>query len=302
MLATLVEDYFSDSHWIFECKFDGWRCIVSSRAGKVTLWSRNHRDLSAVYPELVRTLSGQGDYVADGELVAMQGGVSSFQRLQQRAGVRVAAPDPTIAVELYLFDLPWCAGYDLTQVPLLARKKVLKQAVRFNKLAHYTNHLASEGEKYRDLACKAGWEGVIAKRADSTYVSARSTDWLKFKCVRRQELVIVGYTEPQGARSDFGALLLGYYDNKHLRYAGKVGTGFDQALLGDLGRKLARLERKSPAVTDPPRERGLHWVEPKLVGEIGFTEWTGEGRLRHPRFIALRTDKPAREIVRERAL
>jgi ATP-dependent DNA ligase len=150
-------------------------------------------------------------------------------------------------------------------------------------------------------ACRKGLEGVIAKRADSAYRATRSSDWRKLKCHAEQELVIGGYTAPQGSRTDFGALLVGYWEKDRLRYAGKVGTGFDQALLRELGKRLRELERDDPPFANVhPIPRGTHWVEPELVGQIGFTEWTRDGRLRHPRFLGLRHDKPAREVVRER--
>jgi ATP-dependent DNA ligase len=164
-----------------------------------------------------------------------------------------------------------------------------------------TPHRNEHGEAYFEEACRKRWEGLIAKRADSPYSSARSRDWLKFKCERGQELVIGGYTAPKGSRTELGALLLGYYADGELRYAGKVGTGFDQATLRELGAKLRRLRRKTPpfAHADEIRESGVTWVEPRLVAEVGFSEWTRHGRLRHPRFLGLRIDKSAREVVRE---
>jgi ATP-dependent DNA ligase len=153
---------------------------------------------------------------------------------------------------------------------------------------------------YRD-ACRKGLEGIIAKRADSHYRATRSSDWRKLKCHAEQELVIGGYTTPQGSRTDFGALLVGYWEDGKLSYAGKVGTGFDQRLLHELGQQLRELELEDPPFADVhPIPRGTHWVEPELVAQIGFTEWTRDGRLRHPRFLGLRDDKPARDVVRER--
>jgi ATP-dependent DNA ligase len=153
---------------------------------------------------------------------------------------------------------------------------------------------------YRE-ACRKGLEGIIAKRADSPYRATRSSDWRKLKCHAEQELVIGGYTAPQGSRTDFGALLVGYWEDGELSYAGKVGTGFDQDLLHDLGQQLRELERDDPAFADVhPIPRGTHWVEPELVAQVGFTEWTRDGRLRHPRFLGLRDDKPARDVIRER--
>jgi bifunctional non-homologous end joining protein LigD len=165
----------------------------------------------------------------------------------------------------------------------------------------FTPHRNADGERYFDEACRKGWEGLIAKRADSAYAHRRSTDWLKFKCVKRQELVIGGYTDPKGKRTGFGALLVGYYEQGRLRYAGRIGTGYDDATLERLAARLAGLERRSrPFADEDIPERGVHWVTPKLVAEAAFTEWTEDGRLRHPRFLGLRADKAPEEVGRER--
>jgi bifunctional non-homologous end joining protein LigD len=192
------------------------------------------------------------------------------------------------------------ARFDVTALPLRDRKRVLRETLRFTGPLRLTSHRNAEGEAYYREACRRGWEGVIAKRASGAYVHGRSPDWLKFKCVNQQEMVVVGFTDPHGRRRRLGALLVGYYEGRKLRYAGKVGTGFDDATLDRLGDRLQRLERdSSPLDGERPRERGVHWVRPELVAEIGFTEWTRDGRLRHPRYLGLRTDKPAREVVRE---
>ncbi len=164
----------------------------------------------------------------------------------------------------------------------------------------WTPYRNEAGEALFEEACRKGWEGVIAKRADSVYTERRSRDWLKFKCEQGQELVIGGFTAPRGSRIEFGALLAGVYDGDALRYAGKVGTGFDRATLKDLGARLRELRRESSPFADAPRFRDATWVEPELVAQIGFAEWTSAGRLRHPRFLGLRFDKPARSVVRER--
>jgi bifunctional non-homologous end joining protein LigD len=249
------------------------------------------------YPELVEALAEERcrDFVVDGELVAFDSrGVTSFQRLQRRGRERVA-------VFLYLFDVLRLDGHDLRDVPLRRRKGELRRALSFPGRVRYTPHRNERGEEMYREACRKGLEGIIAKRADSPYSSTRSSDWRKLKCHAEQELVIGGYTAPQGSRTDFGALLVGYWEDGRLRYAGKVGTGFDHQLLRDLGRQLRELERDDPPFADVhPIPRGTHWVEPELVGQIGFTEWTRDGRLRHPRFLGLRDDKSAREVVRER--
>ena len=304
MLATLTDERFSDPDWIFERKLDGVRCLAFRRRGRVSLMSRNRKALDNHYPELVEAISGQrtDPFIADGEIVAFDRGQTSFARLQGR--MQLTDPDAArrtgIAVFLYLFDLLHVDRFDVTGLPLRDRKRVLRETLRFTGPLRLTSHRNAEGEAYYREACRRGWEGVIAKRASGAYVHGRSPDWLKFKCVNQQEMVVVGFTDPHGRRRRLGALLVGYYEGGKLRYAGKVGTGFDDTTLDRLGDRLERLERdSSPLDGERPRERGVHWVRPELVAEIGFTEWTRDGRLRHPRYLGLRTDKPAREVVRE---
>jgi bifunctional non-homologous end joining protein LigD len=298
MKAVLWDEPFSDPDWIFERKLDGVRCLAHrDGGGPVHLLSRTDHSMDGNYPELVEALTAERcrDFVVDGELVAFDSrGVTSFQRLQRRGRERVA-------VFLYLFDVLRLEGRDVRDRPLRERKRELRRALGFHGRIRYTPHRNERGEEMFADACRRGLEGIIAKRADSPYRATRSSDWRKLKCHAEQELVIGGYTAPQGSRTDFGALLVGYWEQDRLRYAGKVGTGFDQALLHDLGERLRELERDDPPFADAdPIPRGTHWVEPELVGQIGFTEWTRDGRLRHPRFLGLRDDKPAREVVRER--
>jgi bifunctional non-homologous end joining protein LigD len=297
MKAVLTDERFSDPAWIFERKLDGIRCIAVRDDGPVRLLSRNDLSLDARYPEIATALAAEPRerFAIDGEVVAFEGAQTSFARLAQRGHRRVR-------VYLYVFDILWLDGCDVRPLPLSARKRLLRAELTFADGVRLTPHRNEAGEAMFAEACRKGWEGVIAKRADSAYSHRRSRDWLKFKCEQGQELVVGGYTAPQGARTEFGALLLGHYDGGLLRYAGKVGTGFDQATLRDLGRRLRALERRDPPFADPAsiRERGVTWVEPELVAQIGFTEWTGAGRLRHPRFLGLREDKAAREVVRER--
>jgi DNA ligase D-like protein (predicted ligase) len=203
-----------------------------------------------------------------------------------------------------VFDLLWLDAHDVRDLPLRSRKRLLRAALGFHGPVRLTPYRNGEGEALFAEACRKGWEGVIAKRADSPYRATRSRDWLKFKCEKGQELVIGGFTAPRGSRHEFGALLLGYHDGRGaLRYAGKVGTGFDEATLRDLGARLRALRRGDPPFADAGsiRERGVTWVEPELVAQVAFTEWTRAGRLRHPRFLGLRDDKPARDVVRESA-
>lgn len=206
-----------------------------------------------------------------------------------------------MAVYYYLFDLLHWEGYDLTELPLRTRKSLLKGLLNFADPIRFTSHRNEAGEAYLKEACGKGWEGLIAKRAGAPYRSQRSRDWLKFKCGRRQELVVVGYTEPSGSRVGFGALLVGYYENQALCYAGRVGTGFDDDFLERFRDQLEGAELEQSPLAAPPREQDVHWVRPRFVAEIGFTEWTDDGKLRHPRFLGLRRDKDPKEVVREQA-
>ena len=294
MLATLTKDYFSDRGWVFEPKLDGIRCLAYKRGSSVKLLSRNRLDLTPTYSTVSEALASQGpDFVVDGEVAAVKGEITSFSLLQQVHRQKVP-------VVYFCFDLLHLDGYDLTALPLTARKELLEGSLGLDGPLRYVSHVEEEGEAYYREACKRGWEGLIAKRAAGRYVRGRSKDWLKFKCSFEQELVIGGFTDPEGARSHFGALLLGYYEGRDLRYAGKVGTGFTQRTLQDLHARMAPLERPEPPFAGkPPVRKGAHWLRPKLVAQIGFSEWTTDGKLRHPRFLGLRADKKARDVVRE---
>lgn len=305
MLATLTSDRFSDAAWIYERKFDGERCIAYRDGDALRLLSRNKKTLNATYPEVADALAAEPAhrFIVDGEIVAMERGETSFERLQQRMQITNAdeARDSGVAVRFYVFDLLYLNGFDTTRLPLRDRKRVLRSAFTFFDPVRLTTHRDGDGVAYYRQACRRGWEGIIAKRADSAYQGRRSPDWLKFKCVNQQELVVGGWTEPAGSRTDFGALLVGYYDDGNLVYAGKVGTGYDEPTLHALGEKLHALGRNSsPFARGKPPSRGTHWVQPELVVEVGFSEWTRAGRLRHPRYVGLRTDKAARQVVRER--
>ncbi|WIX75034.1 non-homologous end-joining DNA ligase [Amycolatopsis carbonis] len=303
-LATLTDRRFSDAGWMFERKLDGVRAICVRDGGTPTLYSRNHKVMDNAYPELVEALDRQGGprFVADGEIVAFDGDNTSFAALQPR----IHLTDPAraratgVRVYYYLFDLLHFDGHDATPLPLRERKALLKDAFEFTDPLRLSAHRNTDGEKFFEEACRRGWEGVIAKRADAPYHSGRSADWLKFKCAQGQELVVGGFTDPQGARHGFGALLLGYYDGDELRYAGKVGTGFDEKLLASLHDQLRELETGRSPFADAVREQGTHWVRPELVAQIGFSEWTRDGRLRHPRFLGLRDDKKPADVVREK--
>jgi DNA ligase D-like protein (predicted ligase) len=303
MLATLTERRFSDPAWVFERKYDGVRGLTSRDGDTPELWSRNERLMGQTYPELVDALSVRGGprFVADGEIVAFDGKQTSFSKLQAR--INLTKPEDIrrtgVAVYYYLFDLLVLDDADLTRLPLRARKRVLRQAFEYRDPLRYSVHRNTHGERFYADACSRGWEGLIAKRADSPYRHTRSRDWLKFKCVRDQEFVIGGFTEPRGSRPGFGALLVGYYDDGALRYAGKVGTGYSETSLRELRALLDQLEQPSSPFADPVGEKNAHWVRPTLVAQIGFTEWTHDDKLRHPRFMGLRYDKPAWQVVRE---
>jgi bifunctional non-homologous end joining protein LigD len=304
-LATLTNDRFSDPAWLYERKFDGERCLAYRSGDQVRLMTRNQKIVNDTYPELAAELQLQNcaDFIIDGEVVAFAGAETSFSLLQQRLGVR--HPSETLRADVpvfyYVFDVLWTDGRDLRQLPLDRRKQVLRPLLSFDGPIRYTTHRRQDGEAYFAEACAKGWEGLVVKRGDSPYRSGRSRDWLKFKCQANQEFVIAGYTDPKGSRTGFGALLIGYYDSAgKLVYAGKVGTGFDDATLTSLAQTLRGLERPRPAFDrgNLPRT-GVHWVEPRLVGQVGFSEWTSAGQLRHPRFEGLRRDKDPAAVVRE---
>jgi bifunctional non-homologous end joining protein LigD len=305
MLATLTKEVFSDPAWIYEAKLDGQRSLLFREGSSIRLMTRNEKDRTSHYPDLRQAIAGQDtpDLVADGEIVAFDDERTSFSKLQER--MQNSRPSAEAVrrqpVFYYLFDVMWFDGYDLTALPLGARKEILKSAFSFDGSLQYSDHVEEEGEIAFRAACERGWEGLIAKRLAAPYRAGRSRDWLKFKCVADQEMVIVGWTDPAGSREDLGALLVAYNEDGALKYGGKVGTGFKRQDLDMLIKKLAPLERETPPVAHElglPR-KGAHWVAPKLVAEVGFSEWTPDGKLRHPRYLGLRNDKAPEEVVRE---
>jgi DNA ligase D-like protein (predicted ligase) len=258
------------------------------------LLSRNKLSFNGRFPAIAQALEDDpaSDFVVDGEIVAFARGRSTFETLQQRG-------DRAAKIYLYLFDVLYAGGEDVSALPWRERKALLRKLLRFGGPIRLAQHRNGDGEALFRQACEKGWEGLIAKRAGARYTHGRSRDWLKFKCGFEQELVIGGFTAPRGSRTELGALLVGHYDGGELRYAGKVGTGFTRATLADLGAKLAKLRREDSPFAERIRERDVTWVEPELVAQVAFSEWTRDGRLRHPRFLGLRPDKPAREVVRE---
>lgn len=303
MQATLAATPFSDPDWMYERKLDGVRALAFREAGAARLRSRTNKDIRLTYPEVVEAVEALDvpDVVLDGEVVAYDGDVTSFRRLQRRMGLQ----DPRrarrtgVEVSYVVFDLLHLDGFSTRGLPLRERKQLLLDTVPFDAPLECSMHLDEVGEDFLDAACRDGWEGVLAKRAASTYQHRRSQDWLKFKCWREQEFVVGGYTEPTGRRTAFGALLVGYHDGGVLRYAGKVGTGFDDRTLRLLGEGLRSLERPTSPFADPVRERTAHWVAPYLVAQVAFAGWTDDGRLWHPRFLGLRSDKDPEDVVRE---
>jgi DNA ligase D-like protein (predicted ligase) len=289
MAATLTDARFDDPEWIFERKLDGIRCLATTQP-EVRLRSRNDLELNSRFPTIAQALTSMPSAVLDGEVVAFAGSRTSFQRLGRRGG----------AVYYYVFDILEADGEDLRGLPLLERKRRLRELVKPHGPVRLTPYRREKGIALYEEACRRGWEGLIAKRAASPYVGKRSRDWLKWKCDMEQELVIGGYTAPKGSRIELGALLVGHWEDGELRYAGKVGTGFDRATLRDLAARLAPLRREESPFADAPRLRSATWVEPELVAQVGFTEWTRDGRLRHPRFVGLREDKDPKDVVRER--
>jgi bifunctional non-homologous end joining protein LigD len=301
-LATLVDSPPKDAdHWIYEIKFDGYRMLTRAEGGEVKLVTRNGNDWTARLPQLARALKSMElpDGWYDGEII-MPGDrlPADFQALQgafdtQRTG----------HIVYYLFDIPYCAGYDLREVPLLERRAVLQQVVerKPHEKVRFSAVFDAKPEEVMESACRLGLEGIIAKRKNSAYVPRRSSDWVKLKCGLRQEFVIGGYTDPQGSRTGIGSLLLGVHDKGgSLRYAGNVGTGFNEETLRDLRKRLEAIAAgSSPFASDAGTPRNAHWVKPELVCEVAFGEWTREGRIRHSVFHGLRADKPPRSITRE---
>ncbi|MFI9808792.1 non-homologous end-joining DNA ligase [Streptomyces sp. NPDC052301] len=304
MLATLSDRRDFGTDWLFERKLDGVRLPAVREGGRVRLLSRTGQRLDDSYPGIVEALAAQecADFTVDGEVVAFTEGRTDLARLQRRMGLtrRRDIEASGVAVTYYVFDLLRLEGTDTRALPLRVRKSLLRRALASGAPLRLTPHRNAGGAELLADACGRGWEGLIAKRADGPYRTRRSTDWLKLKCEQGQELVIGGFTEPAGSRVGLGALMPGHYEGDRLRYAGKVGTGFDRRTLLALRGRLDGLLRDSSPFTGVVREGRARWVEPRLVAQIAFTEWTRDGMLRHPRFLGLREDKQPRDVVRER--
>jgi bifunctional non-homologous end joining protein LigD len=299
-LATLVEAPPEGDEWLHEIKYDGYRLLARIDHGDVRLVTRNRLDWTGKFPALAQALAELPVETAliDGEIVALApDGTTSFGELQNRL-----SRGDTSGLVFYVFDLLYCHGYDLTNAILDDRKTALAGIVPPHAAGtvRYSDHQAGRGPDFLRHACQYDLEGTIAKRRDRPYRAGRGADWLKVKCYRSAEFIVIGFTDPSGTRHGFGALLLGYYDpDGALRYAGRCGTGFSDALLADLHPRLAALERRDPAAVLPKglAKKGVHWVEPLLVAQVRFAEWTADALLRHPSFQGLREDKTPQEIV-----
>ncbi len=301
-LATLVDRVPTDPGWLFEMKLDGYRAIAVIEGGKARLISRNGLDWTARFSGIAAALGRirVRDAVLDGEVCCVDAeGKTSFQGLQSALSEGFQQ-----GLMYFAFDLLHRDGEDLRARPLRERKGVLATILAGERAPlSLSQHLEDVGPTMFEEATKLGLEGIIAKRADAPYTGGRSRAWLKIKCGKRRELVVIGYTAPAGKRAGLGALVLGVHETgKHgaLRFVGKVGTGFDAKTLTSLRRRLWPLARATPPVAGAPRVPRVTWVEPDVVCEVGFTEWTKDGALRHPTFLGLREDKPSDDVVRER--
>lgn len=295
MLCTLVEKPFDQEGWVFEIKWDGYRAFAKKN-GSLQLISRGKKSFNNRFPSLVEELKKiKGSWVLDGEIVILdKKGKSNFQMLQNYYKKKVGTP------YFYVFDILSLNGKDLRKWPLLDRKNILKKVIAGLKHVRYSRHILTHGKGFFKAAEKKGLEGIVAKKADSMYRFARTRNWLKIKTKNRQEVVIGGFTQPKASRKRFGALLIGVYQRGKLQYVGHVGGGFNRQMLQDVYSDLKKvIASDCPFATAPKPNTPATWVKPKLVCEVEFTEWTLEGKLRHPIFKGMRYDKPAKKVIRE---
>jgi len=301
-LATLVDTPPSGDEWLHEIKYDGYRIGARVRHGRVSLYTRNGNDWTGAFPDVADAVGklALGDALIDGEVaVVLPDGRTSFQALQNTAGGNRGT------LVYFVFDLLRLNGEHLESRSLEERKALLKKLVgtRSTGRIRFSEHIAGNGQAFFSEACRAGLEGIVSKRRDQPYRAGRHGGWVKTKCVQRQEFVIGGFTDPEGMRAGIGALLIGYYEDDRLVFCGKVGTGFTQKLALSLRARLERIEQKTCPFSVPPAGslgRNAHWVKPEVVGEVAFTEWTSDGKIRHPSFQGLREDKDPRQITREK--
>lgn len=297
MLATLVQDPFDSKDWIFEIKWDGYRALAH-KSRKVRLSSRNEKSYNIRFPEIVQELEQlPGNFILDGEIIIVdKDGRSQFQLLQNFQKEKIGTP------YYYIFDILSYNGKDLTSVALIDRKKILQTLLKKKPHKHlaFSPHIEGKGKAFFQKAKKKGLEGIIAKRKMSPYLCTRSREWLKIKSKKCQEVVIGGYTKPRGTRKNFGALLVGIYEKGAFVYVGHVGGGFNTTLLLEVYKQMQRhIAKKCPFKHEPKANAQVTWVKPKLVCEVAFAEWTKAGMMRQPIFKGMRTDKAAREIIRE---
>ena len=300
MLATLTDAAFDSSEWVFEVKWDGYRAIATVQDGDVHLESRNNLSFNKKFAAVAKALESlKHNVVLDGEVVVLDDhGRPSFQMLQSYE------KNPFGEIVYYVFDVLWIDGVDVTEQTLLERKALLKDLLPKNDIVRYSDHIDEQGVAFYEAAEAHKLEGIMAKRADSTYaIGYRSKNWLKIKTHKRQEAVIAGYTAARGSRSHFGALILGMYKDGKLVYIGHTGTGFDRELLVDIHKRLQPLRvAKSPFAEVPKTNQPATWVKPKLIAEIKFQEWTADGHMRQPVFIGLRDDKSPKEVTKEKVM
>jgi bifunctional non-homologous end joining protein LigD len=297
MLATLIDAPFDDPDWIFETKWDGFRLVARIDRSGVTLFTRGGQNVTAAYPSIAKALGKiRHDAVLDGELVALdKKGRSRFQLLQEAR--QAGGP-----LRYCVFDQMYLDGKDLRGLPLVERKRMLQRILPVSAAIRFSRHVKRNGIRAFQSARRLGLEGVMGKRAAGRYYSGRRTrEWLKIKTSNQQETVVIGFTQPRRSRKYFGALVLAVRQGRSWRYAGHTGTGFNAASLKSIHAKLTKLvRRQKPVAGKVPNEAATTWVRPRLVAEVKFTEWTKDGRMRHPVFLGLRTDKPAAQVVRER--
>jgi len=303
-LATLVKEVPEGERWLHEIKFDGYRIVAFLDEGRVRLVSRNGIDWTERFGAVAAAVAAlpARQAVLDGEMVVMRpDGTNDFQALQNLARRGEAAE-----LHYMIFDLLYLDGYDLRDAPLVERKQLLQPLVpRHTDRLRYTDHVEGRGDVFLSSACDLKLEGVVSKRRDAPYRAGRGRDWVKTKCLLRQEFVVLGYTDPGGSRQAFGALVLGVHEPDSIRMVGRVGTGFTDQSLRDIHARLRELDRDEAPVANPPSGalgKSIHWVEPSLVAEVAFADWTEDGQLRHPSFLGLREDKPAEEVTVEAAI
>lgn len=300
MLATLVDKPFSDSEWLFEPKYDGYRALAFVEENAFRFVSRTNKDMTQWLPQSssIPGFVNARTAILDGEIIAIdRNGKPSFQLLQNA----IKSPSHETELIYYVFDLLYHNGSDLRSRPLIERKELLRSIIRGDGFLQYCDHIVEMGERLFEEAGKAGYEGIIAKRMNSPYIEKRSPNWLKIKTQHRQEVIIAGYTQPRGGRESFGALIIGVYEKEALKFAGHVGTGFDDATLKALFQLMQPLRIDDCPFTDAPKtNEPATWLKPELVCEVSFAQWTDEGILRQPVFHGIRTDKPPREVVREK--